>query len=295
MNLPTIHPNRVCITMLLCMTLFVLTSQTLFSQASIVRNRLQMLAMGKIDEVKKDLPDLLAEFPEDPGVQFLHASVLEDMSKSLPIYQRIVKDKPDCEWGDDAQWRIVHFYAMKRDTNKARIELQAFRKNYPQSELLLTAYDLIRATVGAGKILPIATPPKTTEVNGEINSISPGNTPKVKDSSQSIIKIKSGSKDSGTKREDLIVTPNTIIGAAPVVFTLQVGVFKTKAAAESELNDYKAKHMRCSIAERKMPDGSLRFVVTIGDYTTKPNAEKAIEIVKEQCNCTPLIIQKLNQ
>ena len=40
---------------------------------------------------------------------------------------------------------------MKRDTNRARAELQNYRKNYPQSEFLLSAYDLIRATVGAGK------------------------------------------------------------------------------------------------------------------------------------------------
>ena len=51
------------------------TSPLALGQASIVRNRLQSLAMGKLDEVKRDLPDLLAEFPDDPGVQFLHASV----------------------------------------------------------------------------------------------------------------------------------------------------------------------------------------------------------------------------
>ena len=124
------------------------TSPLALGQASIVRNRLQSLAMGKLDEVKRDLPDLLAEFPDDPGVQFLHASVLEDMSKSLPMYQRIVKEQPDCEWSDDAQWRIVHYYAMKRDTAKAREEMQNFRTAYPKSELLLTTYDLLRATVG---------------------------------------------------------------------------------------------------------------------------------------------------
>lgn len=256
-------------------------------QASIVRNRLQSLAMGKLDEVKRDLPDLLAEFPDDPGVQFLHASVLEDMSKSLPMYQRIVKEQPDCEWSDDAQWRIVHYYAMKRDTAKAREEMQNFRSAYPKSELLLTAYDLLRATVGgAGR------PSKQT--------IKQENRTEQKTEEKKIIKKDSLSKNSNsTKIDSSLITRGNITppktNRAETLFTLQVGVFKTKAAAEQEFEDYKAKRMKVNLTDRKMPDGSLRYVVTIGEYSSRKNAEAGVALVKDVCNCTPLIIQKLDQ
>lgn len=256
-------------------------------QASIVRNRLQSLAMGKLDEVKRDLPDLLAEFPDDPGVQFLHASVLEDMSKSLPMYQRIVKEQPDCEWSDDAQWRIVHYYAMKRDTAKAREEMQNFRSAYPKSELLLTAYDLLRATVGgAGR------PSKQT--NKQENKT------EQKTEEKKIIKKDSISKNSNsTKIDSSLITRGNITppktNRAETLFTLQVGVFKTKAAAEQEFDDYKAKRMKVNLTDRKMPDGSLRYVVTIGEYSSRKNAEAGVALVKDVCNCTPLIIQKLDQ
>ena len=256
-------------------------------QASIVRNRLQSLAMGKLDEVKRDLPDLLAEFPDDPGVQFLHASVLEDMSKSLPMYQRIVKEQPDCEWSDDAQWRIVHYYAMKRDTAKAREEMQNFRSAYPKSELLLTAYDLLRATVGgAGR------PSKQT--------IKQENKTEQKTEEKKIIKKDSISKNSNsTKIDSSLITRGNITppktNRAETLFTLQVGVFKTKAAAEQEFEDYKAKRMKVNLTDRKMPDGSLRYVVTIGEYSSRKNAEAGVALVKDICNCTPLIIQKLDQ
>lgn len=256
-------------------------------QASIVRNRLQSLAMGKLDEVKRDLPDLLAEFPDDPGVQFLHASVLEDMSKSLPMYQRIVKEQPDCEWSDDAQWRIVHYYAMKRDTAKAREEMQNFRSAYPKSELLLTAYDLLRATVGgAGR------PSKQT--NKQENKT------EQKTEEKKIIKKDSISKNSNsTKIDSSLITRGNITppktNRAETLFTLQVGVFKTKAAAEQEFEDYKAKRMKVNLTDRKMPDGSLRYVVTIGEYSSRKNAEAGVALVKDVCNCTPLIIQKLDQ
>ena len=263
------------------------TSPLALGQASIVRNRLQSLAMGKLDEVKRDLPDLLAEFPDDPGVQFLHASVLEDMSKSLPMYQRIVKEQPDCEWSDDAQWRIVHYYAMKRDTAKAREEMQNFRSAYPKSELLLTAYDLLRATVGgAGR------PSKQT--------IKQENKTEQKNEEKKIIKKDSITKSSKiTKIDSSLITRGNIsnpkTNRIETLFTLQVGVFKTKAAAEQEFEDYKAKRMKVNLTDRKMPDGSLRYVVTIGEYSSRKNAEAGVALVKDICNCTPLIIQKLDQ
>ena len=263
------------------------TSPLALGQASIVRNRLQSLAMGKLDEVKRDLPDLLAEFPDDPGVQFLHASVLEDMSKSLPMYQRIVKEQPDCEWSDDAQWRIVHYYAMKRDTAKAREEMQNFRSSYPKSELLLTAYDLLRATVGgAGR------PSKQT--------IKQENKTEQKNEEKKIIKKDSITKSSKiTKIDSSLITRGNIsnpkTNRIETLFTLQVGVFKTKAAAEQEFEDYKAKRMKVNLTDRKMPDGSFRYVVTIGEYSSRKNAEAGVALVKDICNCTPLIIQKLDQ
>lgn len=271
------------------------TSPLALGQASIVRNRLQSLAMGKLDEVKRDLPDLLAEFPDDPGVQFLHASVLEDMSKSLPMYQRIVKEQPDCEWSDDAQWRIVHYYAMKRDTAKAREEMQNFRSAYPKSELLLTAYDLLRATVGgAGRM-------KKQEVKQDPKT-EPKSEPKAepKKDVKEGIKTPSSSQNLKTGKDDgnLIVSGNdngTKGDRNNTLFTLQIGVFKTKAAAQEEFNEYKSKRMKVNLMDRKMPDGSFRYVVTIGEYTSRKNAEAGVALVKDVCNCTPLIIQKLDQ
>jgi hypothetical protein len=278
-----------------------------FGQASIVRNRLQSLAMGRIEEVRKDLPDLLAEFPDDPGVLFLHASVLEDMTKSLPMYQRIVKEKPDCEWADDAQWRIVHYYAMKRDTAKAREEMNNYRNAYPKSELLLTAYDLLRATVGgAGKMKkqeaapPVNTLPKTDTLKIKPEppkGVKGGNQPKqqIDPPKQQIDPPK---EKTGNKESDLIVDGPVNIpsgGRDNTLFTLQVGVFKTKAAAQEEYNSYKSKRMKVNLTDRKMPDGTFRYVVTIGEYSSRKNAEAGVGLVKDVCNCTPLIIQKLDQ
>jgi hypothetical protein len=370
-----------------------------FSQASIVRNRLQLVAMGRLDEVRRELPDLLAEYPEDPGIQFLHAVVLEDATRALPIYQRIVKEKPDCEWADDAQWRIVQYYALRRDTMRARNELTSYRKSFPQSEFLLSASDLVRAAVGSGrstamvenskmikpeenkaaKTAPMvksvpaaenpvrnakemaaenqgrektekvisAPKPEAAKANTDAKAVAvktaikepAAKEPARQDNNAPASKIaenkpakggvpapeknaapaaeakavekpekadKSAKKSAETVKTEEKSEPkakatekNTAEEAASdsgageqSKFSLQVGIFATKKAAESEVAEYQKKRLRSAVMERKMPDGSVKYSVIIGEYKSRKNAEEAIPLVKEQCNCFPLVLPR---
>ena len=234
-----------------------------FGQSNEVRGALQELALGNRTNAMNVLLELIIEYPDDPGVVFLHASLLKNNVKAIPMYKKIVKGKPDSEWADDAQFRIISYYATKKDTIKAREEMQKFRNDYPKSEFLPDAYEILRNTVGgSGKNnAPVMTPPKKQ-------------------------------KDTGLIVDGNVVEPPIPNPAANGQFTLQVGVFKTRVAADEEAQTYTNKRMRCKVIERNMPDGSMRYVVTIGEYTTRKNAEAAVPIVRNQCNCTPLIIQK---
>lgn len=121
------------------------------AQQPAIRPLLQAAAMGKTEEIRKKLPDLLVEYPDDAGVQYLHAVILEDAVKAAPLFEKIVKNYPTSEWADDAEWRVVQYYAMKKDTARARKELTNFRSSYPQSEFLLAASDAVKFTVGLPK------------------------------------------------------------------------------------------------------------------------------------------------
>ena len=151
----------------------------------------------------------------------------------------------------------------------------------------MTAYDLLRATVGgAGR--PSKQPVK------------PENKTEKKSEEKKIVKIDSVAKKLITTKIDTsLITPRNVTttknNRAETLFTLQIGVFKTKAAAQEEFNEYKSKRMKVNLTDRKMPDGSLRYVVTIGEYSSRKNAESGVALVKDVCNCTPLIIQKLDQ
>jgi hypothetical protein len=255
--------SRHCIILPLLCLLWSCFSLPAFGQSNEVRSALQELALGNRTNAMNVLLELIIEFPDDPGVVFLHASLLKNNVKAIPMYKKIVKGKPNSEWADDAQFRIISYYATKKDTAKAREEMQKFRNEYPKSEFLPDAYEILRNTVGgSGKNVGVISKQSTDTSNRSliVTSI---------DTTKTISK-------------------KMVNGQ----FTLQVGVFKTRVAADEEAQTYTNKRLRCNVIERNMPDGSMRYVVTIGEYTTRKNAEAAVPIVRNQCNCTPLIIQK---
>ncbi len=120
-------------------------------QTQKVRDYLKMVAMGKVADVKKQIPDLLAEYPNDPGVQLLLAVVIDDAFLAVEKYKNIVKTFPESEWADDAYWRIVQFYAVIGDTATAKTELDNYRKKYPASEFLIAATDVVRYSINYAK------------------------------------------------------------------------------------------------------------------------------------------------
>ncbi len=337
----------------------ILISSNALGQASLVRNRLQAVALGKGEDVKRELPDILAEFPDDPGVQFLHGVVLEDAARALKIYERIVKEHPECEWADDSQWRIVQFYSLRRDTTRARKELKTYREKYPQSEFLLNAAEMVKATVGFPKIdkastapttvaeaKPVVTDPKTTAkppVADPKTAVKPAvadpktpakpSTPDPKTTAKAAPETKTAAKPTTpetktaakpttpetktaakptapeTKTAAKPTTPETKTAAKPAtpetktatkaepkespkeVFSLQVGSYDTREAAENEVKNYKQKRMRASVTEKTI-DGATKFAVFIGEYSSKESAEKAKELVQKSCNCTPFVVGK---
>ncbi len=119
------------------------------AQPATVKQYVQQVAAGWTTDAKKALPDLLIEYPDDPGVLFLHASLVDDNKKSAPLLERIVEAHPKSEWADDAMARLVIFAATKNEADRARKLFATMRDQFSQSELLPLVYDVLRSTVGA--------------------------------------------------------------------------------------------------------------------------------------------------
>ncbi len=239
-----------------------------YSQAERVRVYLKQISLGKMDEARKALPDLLADYPDDPAVMMLHGSVLEDINKSILIFERLVKKFPMNEFSNDAWWKIIQYYSLKGDTTRARQELENMKKNFPNSNYIIPASDLVKMTISMFKsgVKPIQQA-KVSEDNPVIQN---------KDK-----KIQAEKSTDIEEDED----------DDKVSYGLQVGVYSTMESAKAEVERFKKLRLRAEILTKKV-DKNTMYAVIIGDYATREAAEAAKNIVSPQCGCDPLIFVK---
>ncbi len=243
----------------LILILFTLNVIIANAQTTKVNSLLKLAAQGKISEVKKQLPALQAEYPNEPGVKLVQAVIMDDGLKALEIYKSIVKEFPNSEFADDAIWRVVQFYAVIGDTAQAKKELEYFRKKYPNSEFLAAASDAVKLAIGSLKYdykEKMANGSKNEE-NKEVHAEAKKESPK------------SVSEHWG----------------------LQVGIYSTKAAAESEKKRFLEMKLRTDIKEKEL-NGEKKWAVVIGDYSSKESAEKEKANIEKKCKCSPIVYKK---
>ena len=149
-------PSRIFLSVILCCV-----ATNLIAQTQSVQTYLQQIAKGWTLDAKKALPDLLLERPDDPGVTFLHASLVEEPAKAVPLYDRIVERFPTSEWADDALMRLIIQACSQKDATRATKYFKQMRQSYSSSDLLAVAYDVMRMSVGAppAEATPVAAKP----------------------------------------------------------------------------------------------------------------------------------------
>lgn len=236
-----------------------------YSQSEKIKEYLRMIDEGRVTEVKLALPDLLAEYPNDPGVQFLHASVLEDASKAVEIYEKIIRTYPKSEYANECYWRIIQYYALKGEIERAVRELDNFKKEFPNSSFISPASDLVRMALNISKYNPSRLPPTKKEEPAKdvLKEYS-------KDAPKPLPKSEPSKKES---------------------YALQVGLYSTIEAAKAETERFKSMRLRADIYT-KVVDNVTMYAVIIGDYPSREKAEAEKSTVQSKCGCNPIIIQK---
>lgn len=77
----------------------------------------------------------------------------------------------------------------------------------------------------------------------------------------------------------------------PKMYGLQVALYTSEAAAELEMKKYLKQRMRTEV-KQKIVNGDKMYAVVIGNYSSAQSAEGARVIVEQQCNCSPILIEK---
>ncbi|MEE9186833.1 MAG: SPOR domain-containing protein [Bacteroidota bacterium] len=99
-----------------------------------IQRYLDMIQRGQADQVKAELPNLVARHQRHPGVIYLQGMLTSDGAEAAKVFQSVVDNYPESEWADDALYKVYQFYYSLGLYRTAEGKLAELRRKYPQSE-----------------------------------------------------------------------------------------------------------------------------------------------------------------
>ncbi len=244
--------------LLLTVLLFPFISGGASAQKPTIEMYLQQVAKGWTTDAKKALPDLLIDRPDDPGVMFLHASLVEEPKRALPLLERIVQNYPTSEWADDALARMILYACVTKDVEMANATFRRMRDQYGSSPLLPVTFDAMRMSVGVPAPTAPATAPAASTATATATATAPAT-----------------------------ATPP----ATERPYTLNTKILASKDDAQKVLDSFKAKRMRAVMTE-KWVSGKRNWVIQVGEYETEVDAAKDVDMVRSICKCKPVVVKR---
>jgi cell division protein FtsN len=160
-------------------------------------------------------------------------------------------------------WRMIQYYAICSDTTAAKNMLNKFKEKHPTSPFLSPASDLVGISISDAKF---------------------NNREKYHNPTKEEKSITTTNDAANNKNTDAVVNKEK--------YGLQVGIYSTHEAADSERSRFiKTAKLRTEVLE-KLVLGEKKYAVVIGNYNSEEEALKAQSIVEKQCNCKSLIFKK---
>lgn len=102
----------------------------------------QMMEEGQIDRIRDELPTLLEQYPDHPGILFLDAVTMEKAENAILAYKKLIQNHPNSPYTDDAMIKVgEHLFARGLYTQSSR-QLAKIPKTFPRSEHVQRAIDL---------------------------------------------------------------------------------------------------------------------------------------------------------
>jgi hypothetical protein len=98
-----------------------------------IPKRLEMIEKGQVDQVKAELPTLLTNYQNNPGVMYLQGVLTTDGTEAAKIFQSIVDNFPKSEWADDALYKLYQYYYSIGLYKTADQKMAQLKQDYPYS------------------------------------------------------------------------------------------------------------------------------------------------------------------
>ncbi len=98
-----------------------------------IQKRLEMIEKGQVEQVKAELPTLLTNYQNNPGVMYLQGVLTSDGTEAVKIFQSIVDNFPKSEWADDALYKLYQYYYSIGLYKTADQKMAQLKQDYPYS------------------------------------------------------------------------------------------------------------------------------------------------------------------
>ena len=98
-----------------------------------IQKRLEMIEQGQGEQVKAELPTLLTNYQNNPGVMYLQGVLTTDGTEAAKIFQSIVDNFPKSEWADDALSKLYQYYYSIGLYKTADQKMAQLKQEYPYS------------------------------------------------------------------------------------------------------------------------------------------------------------------
>jgi cell division septation protein DedD len=228
---------------------------------------------GAADEVREQLPTLISEHPNDPGVLYLQALLTREGADAVRTYQSIVDNFPKTEWADDALYKVYQFYYALGLYRTADMKMNQLKAEYPSSQ-----YASAQPQVQTDAPEPATAKPE--EAKPEIPKA--GLPPPADHVRPAEPKTEPSPQDPAPAGTDT---------AIPVRFSLQVGAFTVHANAVTEKNRYEALGYPSEMISKVRDTRSL-FIVMVGSYGTYEEAKAAAAELKRKSGVSAMVVSR---
>ncbi len=237
---------------------------------------------GQSEQVRAQLPTLLTDYPNNPGVLYLQALLTREGADAVRTYQSIVDNFPQNEWADDALYKIYQFYYALGLYSTAQLKLDQLKSSYPASPYVRGA---------SGEMADVNRPARAAEKRADEGGlpVSPGQTQRPVPGREATPEQTPAQPDPTPAQ----VEPPQVEAepASPARFTLQVGAFTVHANAEALMSRFESKGYSTEMIS-KIKDTRSLFIVLVGDYPSYDEAKAATREVKKSMGLDAIVVSR---
>lgn len=217
-----------------------------------VRKYIAMIDQGKTDEVKAELPALLSQYPNDPGVLYLEGLTTTDGAEAVRVYQSIVDNFPKSEWADEALFKVYQFYYSLGLYRTAEMKMAQLRKDYPQSPFAREGGEAAEMPKPDTAAPPVAGKPADTTSAAPVPAVQ---------------------------------------GVPPLRYVLQVGAYTVQVNAEKQKLFFEDLGYPVEVLS-SMKQGRSLFLVLVGNFSSYDEAKAKGSDIKKKYNISSFVISR---